>query len=441
MKRIKFFFTILSISISISTIIIVISIASSFKKEIQNDIINYGANIISMDSLYKDEGDKIYFFTLPDIYAIKRGFKEIKKFGIMVSGIGVKGREGGGCVINALVRIEGKKYPSVFEGWSGPFSGNLWGTIPKTKDVLKLRLKKGRFINETDIKLKRQVCVLGNYIYNQVGGEKIIGKKLELREWLTKDRYDQYTFTVIGGLERKIPFGIPYLDMFTEGQAFMESDVNLGVFIPITKLKEEISDVKGKAEGNALGFGYIFLQAQLNGKRDGNERLRMEELIDRIIGFCKEKYGKNNEFYLNYEGNLVDELEKQMRSTNIFIGTIGIISLMASIIGIMSMMLFSVTTRTSEIGIRRAVGARKKDIFLQFLKEAFVITSKGGAGGIILGLIFVFLFCKSTGLEMAIPVYSLILGVGAIVLIGIISGVYPALKAANIPPAVAVKYE
>jgi len=329
----------------------------------------------------------------------------------------------------------------VFEGWSGPFSGNLWGVTPKTKDVLKLRLKKGRFINETDIKLKRQVCVLGNYIYNQVGGEKIIGKKLELREYFAEDKYTQYIFTVIGGLDRKSPLGIPYSDMFTGGRTFMERQVNLGVFIPIAKLKEEISDERGRVKGNALGFGSIFLQTQLNEKRDGKERLRMEELINGIIGFCKEKYGENNKFYLNYEGKLVDELEKQMRSTNIFIGTIGLVTLLASIISISSIMLLSVHNRRAEIGLRRAIGARKKDIFLQFLKEALIITTKGGAVGIILGLFLVWLMGKYTGWDMVIPIYSLFLSIATIALIGVISGVYPAIKAANIPPAIAVKYE
>ncbi|MFH1860316.1 MAG: FtsX-like permease family protein, partial [bacterium] len=143
----------------------------------------------------------------------------------------------------------------------------------------------------------------------------------------------------------------------------------------------------------------------------------------------------------SYASNLVKELEKQTRSANTFIGVIGATSLIASVISILSMMLLSVSTRTTEIGIRRAVGARKKDIFFQFLKEGVLITSKGGIGGILLGLLAVYLLGKYTGWEMVVPWHGLVLSVSAIGVIGIIGGLYPAMRAANIPPAIAVKYE
>ncbi|MFH1097745.1 MAG: FtsX-like permease family protein [Candidatus Desantisbacteria bacterium] len=137
----------------------------------------------------------------------------------------------------------------------------------------------------------------------------------------------------------------------------------------------------------------------------------------------------------------LEKYEEHFRSFNIFIARIGCVSVIGSIIFILSMMLHSVSTRTSEIGIRRAIGARKKDILFQFLKEGLIITGKGGIGGIILGLLTVYLLGKYTGWEMVVPIHGLFLSVLAIGIIGIIGGIYPAMHAANIPPAVAVKYE
>ena len=151
--------------------------------------------------------------------------------------------------------------------------------------------------------------------------------------------------------------------------------------------------------------------------------------------------GEDKTVDIRESGRLLDELTMQSKDATIFITTISIITLIASIISILSLMLLSVHNRRNEIGLRRAIGARKKDIFLQFLKEALIITTKGGAVGIILGLFLVWLMGKYTGWDMVIPIYSLFLSIATIALIGVISGVYPAIKAANIPPAIAVKYE
>jgi len=432
------FFTILSISISIATIIIIFSLIHSFKKEVQKDIVNYGANILEMSSSYQDKNDKKeYYFTPPEVYAIKRKFKEIKNTGIMTSGI--EDREFGGLVVNGEVRVRGIKYPRIFEGWSGPFCGSLWGITPETQKILKMKIGKGRYINNTDVKLKRRVCILGNYIYNQVGREKAIGKKLELREYISEKEFHQYVFTVIGGLQRKVPLGIPYLDMVAHGRSFKENEVNIGVFVPITTLAEEIGGEKNKKD--SLGFGFIFFQTPLTQNTDYGIGESIKDLMNKIIAFCKKNYGQDKEFYINSAGRLIDELETQTRQANTFIAIIGIISLLGSIIGTSSIMLLSVSSRISEIGIRRTVGARKRDIFFQFLLEALVISSKGGTIGIILGVLGAYCIGWYASWDVVIPWYSIFCGLGIILVITIISGLYPAMRAAKISPAEAVKYE
>jgi len=241
-------------------------------------------------------------------------------------------------------------------------------------------------------------------------------------------------FTVIGGLARTKPFSLPVISF-----DFWFGD-NGTIFIPYSVIREVVKpqDIKNK------GFlGDIFIQIVLSFKKLNSKELQqcVIEAEKEIINLLGKKYGKDKEFKIFPCRRAIDELEKQIRSANIFIGLIGTTSLIASVIGILSMMLLSVSTRTTEIGIRRAIGAMKKDIFFQFLKEGMIVTGKGGIGGILLGLLTVYLLGKYTGWEMVIQWYGLVLSVSAIGIIGIIGGLYPALRAANIHPAIAVKYE
>ncbi len=239
------------------------------------------------------------------------------------------------------------------------------------------------------------------------------------------------SFTVIGGLERTKPFVLPMVSF-----DFWFGD-NGTMFIPYSVIREVVKPKESKNKGF---LGDIFIQMML--RLDGKELQKcIEETKEEITNLLCERYGKDKEFKILPSEKLLDELEKQTHSANIFIGTIGIISLIASIISILSMILLSVHNRTTEIGIRRAFGAKKRDIFFQFLKEAVIITGKGGIGGVILGLVGVYLLGKYTGWEMVIPIHGLLLSISAIGIIGIIGGLYPAMRAANIPPAIAVRHE
>lgn len=431
MKGLKIYFVISSIAISCASLFVISSITHTAKKEVQKDIANMGAYTLEMLSFYPSidkEKKEPGYFTLKDLQAIKREFNEIRNVGGMVS-CNKKGKPGTGGISSHAVRIIGKKYPSLFEGWSGIFGGFLWGTSPELKKILNLGIKDGRFINNMDLKLKRNVCVLGNYIYNQVGGKEIIGKKLEIREAISPTEVHHYTFIVIGGLNRRVPLGVLYSDMLTGGRYLMEHEVNLGVFVPITTLQE-------KKKTTSLGLGHIFFQVSSDRTKE-----RIEELIEKITIWCKNNYGNDKEFYIGYATRLLDELQSQTKQASTFIGIIGAVSILASIINILSMMLLSVTNRTSEIGVRRAFGARKKDIFIQFITEGLIITAVGGIAGIILGITGVQLLGWYTSWEMVTPISGVFLALGTVFIIGIIGSLYPALRAANIPPAQAVKYE
>ncbi|MFH0774702.1 MAG: ABC transporter permease [bacterium] len=440
----------LFISITISCMILLLSATFTLRKETLKNIESMGANKLALwIEIFDKKSSKIVGrITLRDIQLIKRRCREIKAISLERTDISTGGP----------MAIETKGWN--FERWMRYLPpAYLMGITPGYKKVESLKLTSGRFINELDLKMKRKVCVLGNTFYLLLGGKKILNKDIKV------EAYPGVSFKVIGGLARHKPFS---RDFWHE-----ECLVNAVVFIPYTTLEEialptekrwedilltiktdGAKEKKGKGfqQGNKEERWNPMLFEEDPQRSELTEKeakdilgLRFEQVNrvkNKILDLLYERYGQDKKFHIFPRGKrLLEELEEQSQAFNAFIINIGLATLLASIIGILSIMLLSVHNRTSEIGLRRAIGARKKDIFLQFLKEAFVITTKGGVGGIILGLFLVWLMGKYTGWDMVIPIYSLFLSIATIALIGIISGTYPAIKAANIPPAIAVKYE
>jgi putative ABC transport system permease protein len=152
-------------------------------------------------------------------------------------------------------------------------------------------------------------------------------------------------------------------------------------------------------------------------------------------------HGEENDYDLLDSTNVLelwDQISNGVFLTMIVISSIG---LMVGGIGVMNIMLVSVTERTREIGVRKAVGARRRDILLQFLVEAGILTAIGGVGGVVLGTLLALLAAHLTHFPVAIPPWSYAVGVGFSTLIGIFFGLYPANKAARLDPIAALRYE
>ncbi len=138
---------------------------------------------------------------------------------------------------------------------------------------------------------------------------------------------------------------------------------------------------------------------------------------------------------------LLRQAENTKRTFNIVLGSIAGISLLVGGIGIMNIMLASVTERTREIGIRRAIGAKKKQIIVQFLIETIVLSTTGGLIGMGLGLLIPFLITLFAGMPTVVNAFSLILSLGISMAVGIVFGIYPAVRASNLDPIEALRHE
>ena len=264
----------------------------------------------------------------------------------------------------------------------------------------------GRFLQPMDVRGSRRTCVIGKDIVETLFPfEDPIGKQVRIGA----DR-----FTVVGVLEEK-------------GEVFGSSEDDM-VIVPYTTFQQ----VFGKRQ-----FTQIAVQAR-------NPEL-LDRTIDEVIGIMrverKVKPGEENDFEIMTQESLMDTWKNITKV--VFAAAVGIamISLLVGGIGIMNIMLVSVTERTKEIGIRKSLGARRRDILWQFIVEAIMLSAVGGVIGIALGIGLGKLIGAISPLPAAIPIWAVFAGLGFSTMVGLIFGTYPAAKAAKLDPIVALRYE
>jgi len=151
--------------------------------------------------------------------------------------------------------------------------------------------------------------------------------------------------------------------------------------------------------------------------------------------------GKEEDFEIASNNSMIDQFKKFTQSVRIGVAVVSSIALLAAGIGIMNIMLVSVTERTREIGIRRAIGAKKRNIMVQFILEAIVLFEVGGAAGVVLGILGGNLLALLMQLPPVIPVDWVLIGLGICSVVGVVFGTYPAWKAANLDPIDSLRYE
>jgi putative ABC transport system permease protein len=168
---------------------------------------------------------------------------------------------------------------------------------------------------------------------------------------------------------------------------------------------------------------------------------RGAETAEMIGNLLEHLHGGADDYELVVPETLLEESRRTQRMFNIVMGCIAGISLLVGGIGIMNIMLASVLERTREIGIRRAVGAKRRDILLQFIVESFSLSAVGGLVGVLLGILIARMVAAAAGWTTLITVWSVILGTGVALVVGLLSGFYPAYRASNLDPIESLRYE
>jgi putative ABC transport system permease protein len=379
--------TILGIIIGITAIIAMLSIGEGAKRQLAQSVENLGSNQLNV---------------LPGFIQPGRG--------IVSAGRGtaqsLKMRD-----VDAIKKIEGVKAvsPEISRRFqvissSGKNTNVLViGVTPEYLLVRNSKVEKGYFFKENDL---NRFAVLGPTVAEDLFGEEDpIGKTI---------RINKINFKVIGVLEAKGSVG------------FINADEV--VLIPLLVMQKILT-----------GSEYLSLIAV---------QAESSELVDKVKdditnALLKEHKvsPENQDFSVIAAQQFLNTFNALINTMTIFLASIATISLIVGGIGIMNMMLTSVTERTKEIGLRKAIGAKKKEILMQFLIESVILTLIGGIFGIILGSLISIGVSKFANITSQVSLYSIFLSLTFSSLVGIIFGYWPAKKAAELDPIVALRYE
>lgn len=288
------------------------------------------------------------------------------------------------------------------------------GTAPNYLDVLNASLSQGVFISEDDIVNARRVCVLGSDAKRKLFYvEDALGKQVKLQhQW----------FTVVGILEDKGAAGGKI------GGVLEVRNTDEDIYVPITTLLKRFKWEPGVAE-----LTQITVKVADAG--------RLQEAANIIRSIVKRRHRGVEDFKIAIPEELLRQSQKTQRIFNIVMGCIAGISLVVGGIGIMNIMLASVLERTREIGIRRALGARRADVLAQFLSEAVMVSLIGGILGVVLGYTMTELITLYAQWKTIVQPWTIALSFGVAAAVGVGFGFYPARKAALLNPIDALRYE
>lgn len=280
-------------------------------------------------------------------------------------------------------------------------------------DLMNLFVSEGRFIADQDMAEKNMICVLGR----SIAGNSALN---------TYVRIENHLFKIVGRLNR--------FDR-KSGQTAVISVKNYNemIFIPLGT-EQALQQSEEKMMRQTLSE-LSEMVVQVN---NAGQVLRAGEIVKRIVSVSHRQAG---DYQMVIPGELLRQAQKTRRTFNMVIGSVGGISLLIGGIGIMNIMLATVSERTKEIGIRRAVGARQRDIVIQFLTEAVMLTASGGILGIAAGLAAVRVISVYTGWSMAVSFSALAFPLLMSVSVGIFFGLYPAHQAAKTDPIRALRHE
>lgn len=389
-NKMRSLLTSLGIIIGVCAVIVMVAIGEGTQKSIQDQINSLGANMImifpgSRSTRGVSQGGESYNrLTFEDA-------EKLKKESTLCT------------AVSAVVRTGGQVI-----GPAGNWSTSVYGVDPQYLDIRSYKIDEGEFFSDREVRSKSKVCVLGQTVVEKIFGENEdpIGKRIRVRNT---------PFRVIGTLKKK-------------GQDAMGRDQDDTILAPSTTV---LYRIKGGRYINMIMASAV--STELIDKAQ-------EELTTLVRESHKLEYGEDSDFRIRNQAEITETASETTRIMTMLLGSIAAVSLVVGGIGIMNIMLVSVTERTREIGIRLSIGARESDILFQFLLEAIVLSLAGGIIGILIAFSISFLL-NYYGLSTVINPSIVLIAFLFSGIVGIFFGFYPAKKAAALNPIDALRHE
>ncbi len=404
LHKLRSFLTMLGVVFGVGSVVAMLSVGEGASKEALAQIRKLGSNNIIISSVKSAEEEQastqhshmsIYGLTYADQDRISQSFRHIKK--------------------TAPVKLLRKETRLGERG----MELRVVGTTPEWFELVPRPIEAGRVIRPADQAKKAPVAVLTEF-----GARKILATAGSVGETVR-----------IGGDEFEI-IGIVKSESGDAGNIQIP-DQQVDIYIPIEVARDYFGDMFTKRTSGSFEREKVELH-QIIVQVDGPASVEPTAVgIERML----ERFHKKKDYAMSVPLALLKQAEATKRTFNIVLGSIAGISLLVGGIGIMNIMLASVTERTREIGIRRAIGAKRRQIILQFLIETVVLSMFGGLVGLGVGVLIPVLITYFSGMATVVTLNGILLPLIISMAIGILFGLYPAMNAAKVDPIIALRHE
>ena len=383
--------TVLGIVIGVAAVISMVGITSGARTSVRAQISSLGDNVFMIFSgSFSRSGTRMGIgtrqnLTVEDVEAVREQCPSVR-------------------YISPTVRASGQLVYAD-QNWTT----QLFGVSPEYLDIRRYEVASGRMFTDTDERGSAKVCVVGQTVVDNVfGGSDPVGSTIRLK---------RMPFEVIGRLAPK-------------GQSSMGQDQDDIVLVPLSTAVKKFQ--AGETRVSMILGSSTSAETMTQAQAEISEVLRARHHIGA---------NDDDDFIIRTQSEIAQTVESQSQTMTILLGSVALVSLLVGGIGIMNIMLVSVTERTREIGIRMSVGARERDILWQFLLEAVSLSALGGALGIGMGVAVSLVISKFAGWPTEISPVTAFIALAFSSLVGIFFGFYPARKASRLDPIEALRYE
>jgi len=394
LNKLRSALTMLGIIIGVGAVVAVMSIGSGAQDSVISSIQGIGSNLIIVLPISPQEGniEELNQFSMASIESLKlEDVEAIKKYSRYVQGV--------------IPVILGNAPITYFDKG---VNASVYSSNQDAEQVYNFEIENGKFFSKSDVANSANVACIGPTVIEKLfGNENPIGKNIKI---MGKN------FKVIGTTKSK-------------GTNMFGQDQDNSVAVPITTAMNKL-------------YGQKYINMIIADTKTEDEIDIAKEEITRILrkqhGL---RSGEKDDFSVQSQTEILEALNTITNIFNITIGSIAAISLLVGGIGIMNIMLVSVTERTREIGIRKAIGAKNRDILVQFLTESIVLSLSGGIIGIIFAAFIAFILNRYSPITAVISSSSILLAVSFSTFVGLFFGIYPAMRAAKLHPIEALRFE
>ncbi|MBI5383272.1 MAG: ABC transporter permease [Verrucomicrobia bacterium] len=411
LHRLRSLLTVLGIVFGVCSVIAMLAIGEGASFEAQEQIKNLGSQNIILRSLKPPEEQKVSEKTSQS-YVLQYGltYADLRRVHATIPGVSVV--------------VPGRIMREYVWNLSRRVDTEIMGTVPWYPSMRNHRVAQGRFFTDAEMDTAANVCVLAAEMVPKLFPlDPPLGQTVRVRE-------DYYR--VIGIMEPRARGA-----KAEDGSASPQATAADRMFIPLQTAKTKYGEVLAKRRSGSFEAERVELH-EVTVTVD-----RLDDVVEvaRAIETLLARHHKKPDYAVVVPLELLKRAERTKQVFNIVLGSIAAISLLVGGIGIMNIMLATVTERTREIGIRRALGAKQRDITTQFLVEAVMLSATGGLLGVALGVAIPSLVTWFAAMKTIVTWWSPLVAFSTSALVGVVFGLYPALRAARMDPVEALRHE